>query len=93
MSFIEDHMERSFSLSTQEVQDESVSTDTSFRNSRDRLTLDTLRILCSVEGLSSSGSKKDLVERFASRTSSKIKGKVGKVNDALLITEHKASEH
>ncbi|CAG8805495.1 17390_t:CDS:1, partial [Cetraspora pellucida] len=40
-----------------------------------------------VEGLSSSGSKKDLVKRFASRMLSKIKGKAEEVNNVLLINE------
>ncbi|CAG8826305.1 8865_t:CDS:2, partial [Dentiscutata erythropus] len=79
MSFIEES-EITSNLPVQEVQDEP---DTGFKNSLDRLTLDTLRVLCNAEGLSSSGAKKELVERFAAKTSNKIRGKLPESIDVV----------
>ncbi|CAG8533591.1 23099_t:CDS:2 [Cetraspora pellucida] len=74
------------------MQDKSVLAEMEFRNSLNRLTLDTLRVLCYAEGLSSLGSKKKLVERFASRTLSKIKGKVVEINNVGYLNEELDSQ-
>ncbi|CAG8843798.1 9507_t:CDS:1, partial [Racocetra persica] len=83
MNSNDESVEGNLNLLTLETQEESASTDTGFKNSLDRLTVDTLTVLCSAEGLSCSGSKKELVERFASRTSNKIKGKTSDLSDIL----------
>lgn len=45
------------------------------RSTLDRLPLETLRLLCSGEGVSDTGGKKDLIERLVGRVVSKTKGK------------------
>ncbi|CAG8650674.1 4570_t:CDS:2, partial [Gigaspora rosea] len=42
------------------------------RGTLDRLPMETLKVLCGGEGLSESGSKKDLVERLSARVASKV---------------------
>ncbi|CAG8540708.1 18040_t:CDS:2 [Cetraspora pellucida] len=74
MSF-EDPLEEVLNLSTCDTPVEPDSADMTFKNSLDRLTLDTLRILCNAEGLSVSGSKKELADRFALKMASKMKEK------------------
>ncbi|CAG8595193.1 3463_t:CDS:1, partial [Cetraspora pellucida] len=60
------------------------SQEQSLRNSLDRLTIDTLKVVCRGEGLSERGMKKDLVERLADRVLSKAKGK-DKVTDNIQV--------
>ncbi|CAG8493783.1 3833_t:CDS:2, partial [Cetraspora pellucida] len=74
MSF-EEPLEEVLNLSTRDTLVELDSSDTTFKNSLDRLTLDTLRILCNAEGLSVSGSKKELADCFALKMASKMKEK------------------
>ncbi|CAG8446014.1 4009_t:CDS:1 [Cetraspora pellucida] len=45
------------------------------KNSLERMTAETLRVLCQAEGLSEVGAKKELVERLVGRVVSKAKGK------------------
>ncbi|CAG8782001.1 6945_t:CDS:2, partial [Racocetra persica] len=52
-----------------------VASDSSLKNNLDRLTIETLRSLCSAEGLSETGNKKNLAECFAMKVTNKIKGK------------------
>ncbi|CAG8584074.1 13527_t:CDS:2 [Racocetra fulgida] len=61
------------STSTQELQ--KVTPDSSLKNNLDRLTIETLRSLCSAKGLPETGNKKDLAEHFATKITNKIKGK------------------
>ncbi|CAG8438935.1 10486_t:CDS:2 [Dentiscutata heterogama] len=82
-------VEGSLNLLILKTQEDTTSTDSGFKNSLDRLTVDTLRMLCSAEGLPCSGSKKELVERFALRMSNKIKGKVSNFSEML----HPNNEH
>ncbi|CAG8656053.1 984_t:CDS:2 [Cetraspora pellucida] len=51
------------------------SQEMNLRNSLDRLTIDTLKVVCRGEGLSEKGNKKELVERLADRVLSKAKRK------------------
>ncbi|CAG8479287.1 10366_t:CDS:2, partial [Scutellospora calospora] len=74
MSF-EEPLEEVLNLSTRDTLVEPDSTDTTFKNSLDRLTLDTLRVLCNTEDLSVSGSKKELADRFALKIANKMKEK------------------
>ncbi|CAG8590762.1 16405_t:CDS:2 [Cetraspora pellucida] len=78
MSLHKEQIEGNFNLL---VHEESVSAKSSFKNSLDRLILDTLWLLCSAERLSGLGSKKELIERFAARMTSKLKEKVVEFND------------
>ncbi|CAG8827236.1 14764_t:CDS:1, partial [Racocetra persica] len=55
-------VEGNLNLLTIETQKYTSSIDTDFKNSLDRLTVDTLRTLCSAIDLLYSGSKKKLVE-------------------------------
>ncbi|CAG8566241.1 10790_t:CDS:2 [Racocetra fulgida] len=57
----------------QELQE--VASDSSFKNNLDRLTIETLRLLCFVEGLPEIENKKDLAEHFATKLLNNIKGK------------------
>ncbi|CAG8456977.1 20186_t:CDS:2 [Cetraspora pellucida] len=74
MSF-EDLLEEVLNLSMHDISVKPDSADMTFKNSLDRLTLDTLRILCNAEGLSVSGFKKELADHFALKMASKIKEK------------------
>ncbi|CAG8486927.1 16553_t:CDS:2 [Cetraspora pellucida] len=56
-------------------QNESVVISTGFMNNLNRLTLDTLRMLCKAKELSVSGSKKDLTERLTAKTAVKLREK------------------
>ncbi|CAG8522829.1 3422_t:CDS:2 [Cetraspora pellucida] len=62
----------------------------SLKNSLDRLTIDTLKVVCRGEGLFESGTKKDLVERLADRVLSKAKGK-DRVTDSVQVGNMKES--
>ncbi|CAG8476832.1 12770_t:CDS:2 [Cetraspora pellucida] len=68
-------LDRDFNTSPCELADENVVAETSFLNSLDRLMVDTLRMLCEAEGLPSVGNKKEMAERLAVKTVSKLKGK------------------
>ncbi|CAG8622256.1 11281_t:CDS:2, partial [Scutellospora calospora] len=76
-------LDRDFNMSSCELSDENVIAETSFLNSLDRLTVDILHVLCKAEGLPSIGNKKEIAERLAAKTASKLKGKDSVVRNQL----------
>ncbi|CAG8509206.1 4178_t:CDS:2 [Cetraspora pellucida] len=85
MSLLEESgLERDQDVSLCEPSEEGVVAESNFLNSLDRLTVDTLRVLCEAEGLSNAGTKKDMAERLAAKTASKLKGKDLAVSNQLV---------